>query len=157
MTELLLLSNSTSPGLGFLEHARAEMAGLVRPSALRTTNDMPIVAPRSFDALGLIPFQINPHYLDPDPASSHQGETREQRIEEFFEENDVPVLGLREGSWLRVSDRKAAIGGTAGGRLFARGASPRELPPGSDVSALLETRPRFDVGRGERAGGDGPG
>lgn len=115
---------------------------------VRTTNDMPIVAPRSLDALGLIPFQINPHYRDPDPASTHQGETRQQRIEEFLEENDVPVLGLREGSWLRVSDSRAAIGGTAGGRLFGRGAAPAELPSGSDVSALLTMRPRFDVGPG---------
>ena len=69
--------------------------------SLRTTNDIPIVQPHSFEAFGLIPFQINPHYLDPDPNSTHVGETRAQRIEEFLEENDVPVLGLREGSWLR--------------------------------------------------------
>jgi dipeptidase E len=115
---------------------------------LRTTNDMPIVAPGSFEALGLIPFQINPHYLDPDPASQHQGETRQQRIEEFLQENDVPVLGLREGAWLRVSRGTASIGGTAGGRLFTRGGAPLELPPGSDVTTLLASRPRFDVGRG---------
>ena len=104
------------------------------------------VEPASFAALGLIPFQINPHYLDPDPASTHQGETRQQRIEQFLEDNDVPVLGLREGSWLRVSDGLARTGGTTGARLFTRSAEPRELPPGSDVSDLLATRPRFDTG-----------
>jgi dipeptidase E len=116
---------------------------------LRTTNDMPVVEPASFAALGLIPFQINPHYppsLDPGPAATHQGETRQQRIEEFLEVNDVPVLSLREGSWLRVSDGLARTGGTTWARLFARAAEPRELPPGSDVSDLLDTRPRFDVG-----------
>jgi dipeptidase E len=111
---------------------------------LRTTNDMPIVQPASFDALGLIPFQINPHYLDPDPTSTHKGETRLQRITEFLEENDVPVLGLREGSWLRVSDHVATVGGTAGGVLFARGEEARETRPGADVSELLATQPRFD-------------
>ncbi len=113
--------------------------------SLRTTNDMPIVQPRSFAALGLIPFQINPHYLDHDPASTHQGETRQQRIEEFLQENDVPVVGLREGSWLRVSGQSAVIGGTASGRLFQRGAAPADLPPGRDVSGLLAAQPRFDV------------
>jgi dipeptidase E len=68
--------------------------------SLRTTNDMPIVQPASFAALGLIPFQVNPHYPDPDQGSQHMGEAREQRITEFLEENDVPVLGLREGCWL---------------------------------------------------------
>jgi len=111
---------------------------------LRTTNDMPIVQPESFEALGLIPFQINPHYLDPDPDSSHQGETRPQRIEEFLEENDVPVLGLREGSWLRVSGPAASVGGTAGARLFRRGQEARDLEPGADLSYLLEIRPSFD-------------
>lgn len=243
MPELLLLSNSTSPGLGFLEHARAEISRLAPPGSrllfvpyasahqdeytevmaaalapisvqvtgahragdpgralagadavfvgggnsfrllrtlqetglgaamaelvqtglpylgasagtnmacptLRTTNDMPITQPASFAALGLIPFQINPHYLDADPASSHQGETRQRRIEEFLEVNDVPVLGLREGSWLRVSDGLARTGGTTWARLFRRAAEPRELPPGSDVSDLLATLPRFDVGPG---------
>lgn len=112
---------------------------------LRTTNDMPIVQPQSFAAIGLIPFQINAHYFDPDPASTHQGETRPQRIAEFLECNDVPVLGLREGSWLRVSGSVAAIGGTAGARLFRRGQETMELSPGADVSDLIGVRPRFDV------------
>lgn len=111
---------------------------------LRTTNDMPIVQPESFAAIGLIPVQINPHYLDPDPASTHEGETRPQRIAEFLEENDVPVLGLREGSWLRVSGSTAAVGGTTSARLFRRGQEARELEPGADVSYLLEVQPRFD-------------
>ncbi len=113
--------------------------------SLRTTNDMPIVEPASFTALGLVPFQINPHYVDPDPASRHMGETRERRITEFLEENDVPVLGLREGSWLRVSGTRATVGGANGARLFRRGAEPRELVPGDDASSLLTVPTRFDT------------
>ncbi|MGW1226864.1 dipeptidase PepE [Streptomyces sp. NPDC001478] len=112
---------------------------------LRTTNDMPIVCPPSFETLGLVPFQINPHYLDPDPASTHKGETREERLTEFLEENDVPVLGLREGGWLRVEGDRARVLGARPARLFARGAEPRELPSGTDVSHLLTTVPRFDA------------
>ncbi|MFJ4712003.1 dipeptidase PepE [Streptomyces sp. NPDC088785] len=112
---------------------------------LRTTNDMPIVQPPSFATLGLVPFQINPHYLDPDPSSTHKGETREQRLTEFLEENDVPVLGLREGSWLRVAGERATVEGERPARLFRRAAEPRELPRGSDVSELLRGEPRFDA------------
>ncbi|ANJ10974.1 dipeptidase PepE [Streptomyces parvulus] len=112
--------------------------------SLRTTNDMPIVEPPSFEALGLVPFQINPHYLDPDPASTHKGETREERLTEFLEENDVPVLGLREGSWLRVDGDRAALGGARDARLFRRGAAPREIAVGTDLSELLDTTPAFD-------------
>lgn len=113
--------------------------------SLRTSNDMPIVQPASFAALGLVPFQINPHYLDPDPSSTHKGETREQRLTEFLEENDVPVLGLREGSWLRVAGERASVEGAHPARLFRRGAAPEELAAGSDVSELLATRPEFDA------------
>ncbi|MER5745761.1 dipeptidase PepE [Streptomyces sp. NPDC059913] len=112
---------------------------------LRTTNDMPIVQPPSFETLGLVPFQINPHYQDPDPASTHKGETREERLTEFLEENDVPVLGLREGSWLRVEGDRAAVDGAHPARLFTRDTPPRELAAGSDVSWLLTTAPRFDA------------
>ncbi|HEU4785301.1 MAG TPA: dipeptidase PepE, partial [Ktedonobacterales bacterium] len=99
--------------------------------SLRTTNDMPIVRPISFETFGLIPFQINPHYLDPDPHSPHQGETRAERIEEFLEENDVPVLGMREGCWLRRRASTLTLGGVTGARLFIRSAEPREITPGT--------------------------
>jgi dipeptidase E len=113
---------------------------------IRTTNDMPIVEPGSLAALGLIPFQLNPHYLDPDPRSPHQGEARPKRIEEFLEENDVPVLGLREGAWLQVSGTRAQLSGRNTGRLFRRRTDPIDIPVGTDVSYLLDTRPRFDIG-----------
>ncbi len=103
---------------------------------IRTTNDMPIVEPPSLAALGLIPFQINPHYLDADPASTHQGETREQRLQEYLEENDVPVLGLREISWLTIHGSTIRLDGPAPARLFRPGHSACELPTGSDLSTL---------------------
>lgn len=103
---------------------------------IRTTNDMPIVDPAGFDALGLVPFQINPHYLDPDSDSKHMGETREQRIREFLEENDIPVLGLREGSWIAVAEGEARLGGIRPLRLFRRDAEPEERPPGASLSDL---------------------
>lgn len=112
---------------------------------LRTTNDMPIVQPSSFDALNLVPFQINPHFLDPVPRLQYQGETREDRLAEFLEENDVPVVGLREGSWIRCSGAVARLGGDRPARLFARGSEPRELPAGADLSTLLVGTPHFDV------------
>lgn len=112
--------------------------------SLRTTNDMPIVRPGSFEALGLIPFQINAHYLDASPDSTHMGETRAQRIEEFLEENDVPVLGMREGCWLRRRESELRLEGLSNARLFARNAEPREFTPGTDISWLLDTTPHFD-------------
>lgn len=112
--------------------------------SLRTTNDMPIVQPRSFEALGLLPFQINPHYLDPDPTSTHQGETRAARIAEFLEENDVAVLGMREGSWLQRHGPALRLEGVAGARLFLRHAEPQEIPPGMDLSWLLHVPAQFD-------------
>jgi dipeptidase E len=103
---------------------------------IRTTNDMPIVEPPSLEALGLVPFQINPHYQDPDPGSTHMGETREQRIVEFLEDNDRTVVGLREGGWIRVDDRGARLGGGRGARIFRRGAEPEERSPGASLDDL---------------------
>lgn len=130
---------------GDLRYLGSSAGTNVAAPTLRTTNDMPIVEPPSFETFGFVPFQINPHYLDPAPDSTHMGETREQRLTEFLEENDVPVLGIREGGWLRVSGASASLGGTNGARLFTRGAEPRELVPGADVSELLATRPRYDI------------
>ena len=104
---------------------------------IRTTNDMPIVQPLSFDALNLVPFQINPHYIDPDPGSTHMGETREQRLKEFHEENETPVVGLREGAWLRIEGDRATLGGARGARIFRRGEAPEERGSGEELSDLL--------------------
>lgn len=104
---------------------------------IKTTNDMPIVSPARFEALGLVPFQINPHYLDPDPESRHMGETREDRIREFLEENDVAVVGLREGAWLRIEGSDGQVGGAAAARVFRRGRAPEELAPGVSLESLL--------------------
>ena len=104
---------------------------------IRTTNDMPIVQPPSFDTLGLIPFQINPHFIDADPQSKHQGETREQRLQEYFEENQTPVIGLREGSWLTIEGQRCWLGGKTGGKMFERGKSAIEMPLGADISRWM--------------------
>ncbi len=104
---------------------------------IRTTNDMPIVEPASFEALGLVPFQINPHYLDAEPGSTHMGETREQRLKEFHEENETPVVGIREGAWIRVEGDRAILGGSRGARIFRRGQEPEERGTGESLADLL--------------------
>jgi dipeptidase E len=104
---------------------------------LRTTNDMPIIQPASFDCLNLIPFQINPHYLDANPAG-HGGETRQQRIEEFLSINrDIVVAGLRESSLIEVDGNKAILKGHRDLRLFVYGNEPQEITQGSDLSFLF--------------------
>jgi len=97
---------------------------------MKTTNDMPIIYPPSFETLGLIPFNLNPHYLDPDPTSKHKGETRETRIKEFHTYNDVPVIGLREGSWLEVSGNDIILKGQLNARYFQKDKVPMEMEPG---------------------------
>ena len=95
---------------------------------------MPIVECNSLDSLGLLSFQLNCHYLDPDPNSTHKGETREVRLNEFHEENTTPVLGLREGSMLWVEDGTITLLGMKPARIFRRGQQPVELPSGSRVA-----------------------
>lgn len=107
--------------------------------AIKTTNDMPIVEPPSFAALNLVPFQINPHYQDPIAGSTHMGETREERIREFHEENDTPVVGLREGAWLLVDGSTVALQGSTGARFFRRGQTPTEFPSGSRLDFLISS------------------
>ena len=104
---------------------------------IRTTNDMPIVEPPSLDALGLVSFQINPHYLDPDPNSKHMGETREERIVQFLEENETPVVGLREGAMLRIENGETMLRGSTGARIFRREMEPIEILPGARLDDLF--------------------
>ncbi len=118
----------------------ASAGSIVACPTLKTTKDMPIVQPPSFDALGLVPFQISPHYLDPDPHSTHMGETQEERILQFLEENDAAVVGLREGAMLRVEDGSVALEGCAPARIFQRCQAPREVAPGSKLDELLPPR-----------------
>jgi dipeptidase E len=113
--------------------AGANVAG----PTIKTTKDMPIVQPRSFDSLGLVPFQISPHYLDPDPASTHMGETQEERILQFLEENETPVAGIREGAWLLIENGAVTLRGQTDARIFRRGHAPVEITPGTEISELV--------------------
>jgi dipeptidase E len=107
---------------------------------LRTTNDMPITEPDSFNAFNLVSFQINPHYLDSNPAG-HAGETREQRITEFIEINPgIHVLGLREGTMLHIEDLNIRLIGPKKARIFMKGMATLELGPEDDFSFLLKKK-----------------
>lgn len=110
---------------------------IVACPTLKTTKDMPVVQPPSFDALGLVPFQISPHYLDPDPSSTHMGETQEERITQFLEENKEIVVGLREGSFLRVQGAEVTLKGPCTARVFRCREEPFEVAPGSALAELL--------------------
>ncbi len=103
---------------------------------IRTTNDMPILEPPSLNALNLIPFQINPHYLDADPNSTHKGETRAQRLSEYHEENNTPVAGLREGSWLEIHGDSCTLRGKTGMVLFRQGQDATEFGPDTELDLL---------------------
>jgi len=100
---------------------------------MKTTNDMPIVYPPSFDCMGLVPFNINPHYLDPNPDLKHNGETRETRIKEFLTQNDTKVIGLREGNWIRRIGNKITVEGSELTRIFEKGKEPYEMEAGSTL------------------------
>lgn len=112
--------------------AGTNIAGLT----MQTTNDMPIIYPPSFKTLGIVPFNINPHYLDPDKNSTHKGETRETRIKEFHTINTQPVIGLREGSWLEVSGDKITLKGKPEARIFKPEQVPFEVETGTSLKDL---------------------
>jgi len=128
---LATLKEVVTKGIPYLgTSAGSNICGLT----MNTTNDMPIVYPPSFSTLGYIPFNINPHYLDPDPNSTHKGETRETRIKEFHKFNTVPVVGLREGSWLYVKGNTITLEGKLDARVFEHNKPPYEVKPKHDFS-----------------------
>ncbi|WP_418602657.1 dipeptidase PepE [Hwangdonia sp.] len=123
------LTNGT-PYLG--TSAGSNICGLT----IKTSNDMPIVYPPSFNTLGMLPFNINPHYLDPDTNSTHMGETRETRIKEFHGYNTPPVIGLREGSWLHVKGDSVVLKGNLEARIFEYNKTPYEITSGTQLNHL---------------------
>jgi dipeptidase E len=130
---LAVLKEAVNQGQPYLgTSAGTNIAGLT----MKTTNDMPIVYPPSFNTLGLVPFNINPHYLDPDPKSTHKGETRETRIMEFHRHNTPPVIGLREGSWLEVKGKDIKLKGTLTARIFEADKEPFEVEPETVLNDL---------------------
>jgi dipeptidase E len=130
---MAVLAETVKNGTPYLgTSAGSNICGLT----MQTTNDMPIIYPPSFQTLGVIPFNLNPHYLDADKQSTHMGETRETRIQEFHAFNTVPVLGLREGSWLDVKGEKITLKGNLSARLFRQTQIPEELESGTDLSFI---------------------
>lgn len=130
---MAILSQVIKNGTPYLgTSAGSNICGLT----MQTTNDMPIVYPPSFQTLGVVPFNLNPHYLDPDTNSKHMGETRETRIKEFHAFNSLPVLGLREGSWLDVKGDSITLKGNLTARLFRQNQTPVELESGTDLSFI---------------------
>ncbi|MFD1316880.1 dipeptidase PepE [Namhaeicola litoreus] len=123
-----VLSDSIKSGTPYLGTSAG--SNITGPS-MQTTNDMPIVYPPSFTTLNCIPYQINPHYVDPDPNSKHQGETRETRIKEYHTLNDSPVVGLREGSWLEVIGEKIVLKGDLKARIFRKDEPTIEIESGT--------------------------
>ena len=127
------LSNVIERGTPYLgSSAGSNITGI----SMQTTNDMPIIYPPSFKTLGAIPFNLNPHYLDPNLQSKHMGETRETRIKEFHAFNTTPVLGLREGSWLYAKGEKIILKGNLTARLFRQNQVPEEINPETDLAFL---------------------
>jgi dipeptidase E len=130
---LMAIKNAVDRGTPYLgTSAGSNICGLT----MNTTNDMPIIYPPSFKTLGLVPFNINPHYLDPITDSTHMGETRETRIKEFHAFNTPPVIGLREGSWITIASDTLTLKGTLDARIFEYGKAPYEIATNSDLNFL---------------------
>lgn len=130
---LLPIKNAIKNGIPYLgTSAGSNICGLT----MNTTNDMPIMYPPSFKTLGVVPFNINPHYLDPIKGSTHMGETRETRIKEFHAYNSQPVIGLREGSWIKVTGDSLTLKGTLDARIFEYNKPPYEVGTNSDLNFL---------------------
>lgn len=130
-----------------IPYGGSSAGAIVAGPTICTTNDMPILTtPRSLTSFGFVPFQINPHYLDPSAMPpGFKGESRQKRIDEFQALNDVAVVGLREGSWLTVHRSQMRLQGRSSAVIFERGEPPTEAPPGSDLSPLLTGTPRFGI------------
>lgn len=134
-TEVLdLIKSRAETGMPYMG---SSAGAVVAAPTIKTTNDMPIVEPPSFNSLNLVSFQINAHYLDPDLSSTHMGETREVRLIQFLEDNDVVVVGLREGCMVRVTHGVHTLKGRTNARIFRRGREPEELEPGTTLDHLL--------------------
>ena len=128
-----ILKLSIENGIPYLgTSAGTNICGLT----IGASNDMPIVYPPSFKTLGLVPFNINPHYLDPDPKSKHMGETRATRIQEFHQFNTIPVVGLREGSFLSIEEDTIILKGPLSARIFEYNKVAYEVESNSDLSHL---------------------
>lgn len=138
--ELLLLDAIRSRVRAGMPYVGSSAGTNVACASIKTTNDMPIVGPPSLDALGLVRFNINPHYQDPDPNPELTSESRDDRIREFHEENPEPVIALREGSMLRVNDSEITLIGEPGGKLFRRGQPPMELAAATKLERFAELR-----------------
>ena len=133
-----LLSDLKNVILGGIPYLGSSAGSNICGLTAHTTNDMPIVLPKSLKTLGVVPFNINPHYLDPDPNSTHMGETRETRIKEFMNYNPQPVVGLREGSWIKVNEDDMILCGHLNARVFASINKISEVAPGYNFRNLIK-------------------
>ena len=131
-----LLSDLKNVILGGIPYLGSSAGSNICGLTAHTTNDMPIVLPKSLKTLGVVPFNINPHYLDPDPNSTHMGETRETRIKEFMNYNPQPVVGLREGSWIKVNGDDMILCGDLNARVFKSINKISEVAPGYNFRNL---------------------